>query len=158
MCIALKASNQTRPSAAVLRQRALFIVLSIVGFCGHLKHLKAAGANGNNPLGTHFVQNVDGVPTAYLKQSVLTNEPGHLAVPLFAIGGLQAGKKGSLSAALVFAGDNLSAMVFLEFQGMCSQELPLAVYAYCRRLFVPFSGKARYCQRVAEPATGQTCQ
>ena len=67
-------------------------------------------------------------------------------------------KKGGLSAALAYAGDDLPAMVFLEFQEMCSQELPVAVCAYCGKLFVPFSGNAKYCQRIADPATGQTCQ
>ena len=42
-------------------------------------------------------------------------------------------KKGSLSAALAFAGDNLSAMVFLEFQEMCIQELPVAVRRKTKR-------------------------
>ena len=67
-------------------------------------------------------------------------------------------KKGSVAAAFAYTGDCLPAMVFLEFQQMCIQELPVAVCAFCGRYFVPFFGNAKYCQRVADSESGQTCQ
>ena len=67
-------------------------------------------------------------------------------------------KKGSISAATFYASDTLPALLFLEFVQMCSQDLPVAVCESCHRLFVPFSSRAKYCERVLDPETGATCK
>ena len=41
---------------------------------------------------------------------------------------------------------------------MCSQDLPVAVCESCHRLFVSFSSRAKYCERVLDPETGATCK
>lgn len=41
---------------------------------------------------------------------------------------------------------------------MCAQDLPVAVCESCHRLFVPFSSRAKYCERVLDPETGATCK
>ncbi len=41
---------------------------------------------------------------------------------------------------------------------MCSQNLPVAVCESCHRLFIPFSSRAKYCERVLGPETGATCK
>ena len=67
-------------------------------------------------------------------------------------------KKGGISAATFYASDTLPALLFLEFVQMCSQDLPVAVCESCHRLFVPFSSRAKYCERVLDPETGATCK
>lgn len=67
-------------------------------------------------------------------------------------------KKGGISAATFYASDTLPALLFLEFVQMCSQDLPVAVCESCHRLFVPFSSRAKYCERVLDPETGTTCK
>lgn len=67
-------------------------------------------------------------------------------------------KKGGIFVATFYASDNLPALVFLEFEQMCSQNLKVARCANCGRLFVPFPSKARYCEHVADPQTGGTCK
>jgi len=70
----------------------------------------------------------------------------------------QGSKKDSIAAATFYASHDLPALIFLEFVQMCTVELPVARCANCGRLFVPFSKKARYCDRVADQATGGTCK
>lgn len=41
---------------------------------------------------------------------------------------------------------------------MCAQDLPIAVCESCHRLFVPFSSRAKYCERMLDPETGATCK
>ena len=41
---------------------------------------------------------------------------------------------------------------------MCAQDLPVAVCESCHRLFVPFSSRAKYCERVLDPETGAPCK
>ena len=67
-------------------------------------------------------------------------------------------KKGGISAATFYASDTLPALLFLEFVQMCAQNLPVAVCESCHRLFVPFSSRAKYCERVLDPETGATCK
>ena len=67
-------------------------------------------------------------------------------------------KKSGISAATFYASDTLPALLFLEFVQMCSQNLPVAVCESCHRLFVPFSSRAKYCERVLDPETGATCK
>ena len=67
-------------------------------------------------------------------------------------------KKGGISAATFYASDTLSALLFLEFVQMCAQDLPVAVCESCHRLFVPFSSRAKYCERMLDPETGATCK
>ena len=67
-------------------------------------------------------------------------------------------KKGGISAATFYASDTLPALLFLEFVQMCAQDLPVAVCESCHRLFVPFSSRAKYCERVLDPETGATCK
>ncbi len=54
--------------------------------------------------------------------------------------------------------DTLPALLFLEFVQMCAQDLPVAVCESCHRLFVPFSSRAKYCERMLDPETGATCK
>ena len=49
-------------------------------------------------------------------------------------------------------------VTFLEFVQMCAQDLPVAVCESCHRLFVPFSSRAKYCERMLDPETGATCK
>ena len=72
--------------------------------------------------------------------------------------GQQTTKKGGISAATFYASDTLPALLFLEFVQMCAQDLPVAVCESCHRLFVPFSSRAKYCERVLDPETGATCK
>lgn len=67
-------------------------------------------------------------------------------------------KKGGISAATFYASDTLPALLFLEFVQMCAQDLPVAVCESCHRLFIPFSSRAKYCERVLDPETGATCK
>lgn len=67
-------------------------------------------------------------------------------------------KKGGISAATFYASDTLPALLFLEFVQMCAQDLPVAVCESCHRLFVPFSSRAKYCERMLDPETGATCK
>ena len=67
-------------------------------------------------------------------------------------------KKSGISAATFYASDTLPALLFLEFVQMCAQDLPVAVCESCHRLFVPFSSRAKYCERVLDPETGATCK
>ena len=67
-------------------------------------------------------------------------------------------KKGGISAAMFYASDTLPALLFLEFVQMCAQDLPVAVCESCHRLFVPFSSRAKYCERVLDPETGASCK
>lgn len=67
-------------------------------------------------------------------------------------------KKGGISAATFYASDTLPALLFLEFVQMCAQDLPVALCESCHRLFVPFSSRAKYCERVLDPETGATCK
>ena len=67
-------------------------------------------------------------------------------------------KKGGISAATFYASDTLPALLFLEFVQMCAQDLPVAVCESCHRLFVPFSSRAKYCERVLDPETGASCK
>ena len=67
-------------------------------------------------------------------------------------------KKGGISAATFYASDTLPALLFLEFIQMCAQDLPVAVCESCHRLFVPFSSRAKYCERMLDPETGATCK
>ena len=67
-------------------------------------------------------------------------------------------KKGGISAATFYASDTLPALLFLEFVQMCAQNLPVAVCESCHRLFVPFSSRAKYCDRVLDPETDATCK
>lgn len=67
-------------------------------------------------------------------------------------------KKGGISAATFYASDTLPALLFLEFVQMCAQDLPVSVCESCHRLFVPFSSRAKYCERVLDPETGATCK
>ncbi len=41
---------------------------------------------------------------------------------------------------------------------MCAQDLPVAVCESCHRLFVPFSSRAKHCERMPNPKTGVTCK
>ena len=41
---------------------------------------------------------------------------------------------------------------------MCSQDLPVAVCESCHRLFVSFSSRAKYCERVLDAETGAICK
>lgn len=41
---------------------------------------------------------------------------------------------------------------------MCVQDLPVAVCESCHRLFVPFSSRAKHCERMPNPKTGATCK
>lgn len=41
---------------------------------------------------------------------------------------------------------------------MCSQLLPVAVCESCLRLFIPFSSRAKHCERVLSPETGTSCK
>lgn len=41
---------------------------------------------------------------------------------------------------------------------MCAQDLPVTVCESCHRLFVPFSSRAKYCERMLDPETGATCK
>ena len=67
-------------------------------------------------------------------------------------------KKGGISAATFYASDTLPALLFLEFVQMCAQDLPVAVCESCHRLFVPFSSRAKYCERMLDPESGATCK
>jgi hypothetical protein len=67
-------------------------------------------------------------------------------------------QKGGISAATFYASDTLPALLFLEFVQMCAQDLPVTVCESCHRLFVPFSSRAKYCERMLDPETGATCK
>ena len=57
-----------------------------------------------------------------------------------------------------YTSDTLPALLFLEFVQMCFQNLPVAVYKSCHRLFVPFSSRVKYCERVLDLEIGATCK
>ena len=67
-------------------------------------------------------------------------------------------KKVGISIATFYASDTPRALLFLESVQMCAQGLPFAVCESCHRLFVPFSSRAKYCERVLDPETGATCK
>lgn len=67
-------------------------------------------------------------------------------------------KKGGIAAATFYASDNLPALVFLEFQQMCALDLRAARCENCGRLFLPFSSRTKYCDRVCDEDTGASCK
>ena len=67
-------------------------------------------------------------------------------------------KKGGIAAATFYASDNLPALVFLEFQQMCALDLRVARCENCGRLFLPFSSRTKYCDRVCDEDIGASCK
>ncbi len=62
-----------------------------------------------------------------------------------------------LSAYTFYCSDDIRALVFLEFEYMCTAGCVIRKCGYCGRYFLPFSSVALYCDRPVDDV-GRTCK
>jgi len=63
----------------------------------------------------------------------------------------------NLSAYTFYCSDDICALVFLEFEYMCTVGHVIRKCGYCGRYFLPFSAMSLYCNRPADSG-GKTCK